>query len=138
VKNFKTVRKVKRESVTVPAVVTSYREKNLSNRAFNYKLYIVTVRCRHRDFDAEQEFVLSTTSHRGKRYARDKNIEVIFLTKADNSPVLTEELRLLKRDRFIALFGGLICNGFLLLLLVAFLLPHITGKYLPDYFPGLF
>ena len=134
IKAFKATKKIKRESVTVPARITDYYEKKSDNGAFRYKEYFVTVSCKHPDSKSEEEFTLGTTSIKGKRYADISETDVIFLTADDDRPVLREELNSIKRVRFTALFGGLFCTAFLTLVLVGLILVFTTGRPLADFF----
>ena len=134
IKAFKAMKRIKRESVTVPARITDYYEKEFDNGAFRYKKYFVAVSCKHPDHETEEEFTLGTTSSRGKRYAGMAETDVIFLTEDAETPVLREELNSVKRVRFTALFGGLVCTGFLTLVLVGLVLVLTTGRPLADFF----
>lgn len=119
VKAFKELRKFKREGVVVDAEVTGFSQKFQYHAGFKEKVYYVTLICTPPCGDEQIRYILSTNHRRGKRYAKAEWAEVCFLSKEDDVPVLPEELRTLRRVRFTALFGGIFCLLFFMLILLA-------------------
>lgn len=119
VQAIKALRGFKRDGVIVGAEVEDLSEKLRTRCGFTEKVYYVTLICTPPNSDEPIRYILSTNHRKGKRYAKLKHTEVCFLSKEDNAPVLFEELRTAKRVRSTALFGGIICLLFLLLLLLA-------------------
>lgn len=137
VKATKAIRSFKRDGVMVGAEVTGFSEKIQSYSRFKEKVYTVTVICTPPCGDEPIRYILSTKHSRGKRYAKLKWAEVCFLSKEDNAPVLPEELRTLKRLRITALFGGIFCLLFLLIILLAvvnYLVDDNLGHFLHKLF----
>ena len=126
VRAFRLLRTYRREGVTVPASVRDFSVQTEEYGRLRQKMYCVTVVCRVPRTGEEQQFVLTTESERGKRYADMKETEVVFVSKEQPFPMLTEKLRTWKRLRVTALFGGIFCLLFCLLLLFA-LIVYLTG-----------
>ena len=123
---FRILRTYRREGVTVPASVRDFSVQTKEYGRLRQKIYCVTVVCRVPRTGEEQQFVLTTESERGKRYADLKETEVVFISKKEPFPMLTEKLRTWKRLRVTTLFGGIFCLLFCLLLLFA-LIVYFTG-----------
>ena len=119
VKAIKDVRRYKREGCIVPAKVTDFHMYKAYNGSFRYNRFEVTVECALPDHISDERFLLTTTSHRGKRYKDLKDTEVVFLSLNDKSPILKEELCHIRRMRFTAMLGGVISVMFCMLMIIA-------------------
>ena len=130
--SYRMLRKMKREGIAVPAEVIDYSEQTVRLERLRQKRYYVKVICTVPKTEKKQSFVLDTCSSSGKRYAAEKQTEVIFLSQDEPVPVLPETLKICKRQRTVTLLGGIFCLLFCILLLFA-LADYIAGGVLSGF-----
>ena len=116
---YRTLRKIRRGGIAVPASVIDYAEQTVQLGSLRQKRHDVTVICKMPQTGEERRFVLKTCSSRGKRYADEKQTEVIFLSPDEAAPMLPETVQIFMRQRLTTLLGGIFCLLFCLLLLFA-------------------
>lgn len=120
VKAFKAVREINREGVKVSAEVVGYSEsKRHKIDRLMEKVYHITVACIDPRTNTRKIFTITTNIEKCRRYAEAETVDVIFMSDPETPPILPEELKTARRVRYTAMFGGIFCVLFSLLLLVA-------------------
>ncbi len=129
---IKTVRRIKREGVTVSAEVTGYSESSHKLGRLRQKAYNVTVSCIDPRTNIMRDFTLTTYSEKGKRYVNTKKVDIVFVRDLKSCPLLPENLNTAKRVRYTALFGGIFCVLFSTLLIIC-IIDEVSDGHLSDF-----
>lgn len=129
---IKAVRKINREGIKVSAEVIEYSKSKCKNGRFVKKLHHVTVSCVDPRTNIMKTFTLTTNSGKGRRYAKIKITDVIFMEDPEILPILPENLNTAKRVRYTAIFGGILCVLFSTLLMIC-ILDLFAGGLISDF-----